>query len=154
MKREVRLKINGIEYAATVPDRMLLVQFIRDVAGLKGTHIGCDTGHCGACTVLLGDVAVKSCLMLAVQANGEEITTVEGLSHEGKLSKLQESFRNNFALQCGYCTPGFLMLIQSLALRHIKLSENELKEALGGNICRCNNYLLIVRAAMEFLETQ
>lgn len=152
MRREISLNINGTLHTATVPDRMLLVQFIRDVVGLKGTHIGCDTGHCGACTVIMDGVAVKSCLILAVQADGSNVMTIEGLSKEGKLDEIQEAFRDEFAVQCGYCTPGFIMLLHSLKLRGVGMSDDDIKDALVGNICRCNGYPLILRAARRILE--
>lgn len=146
MRRRVTIKINGEEYSAEVEDRMLLVQFIREVAGLTGTHIGCDTGHCGACTVIMNGKSVKSCMILAVQANGAEIMTVEGLAKNGELHPLQKAFQENFALQCGYCTPGFLMSSYFLLQRNPNPTEEEIKEGLAGNICRCEGYPNIIRA--------
>ncbi len=146
MRRRVTIKINGEEYSAEVEDRMLLVQFIREVAGLTGTHIGCDTGHCGACTVIMNGKSVKSCMVLAVQANGAEIMTVEGLAKNGELHPLQKAFQENFAIQCGYCTPGFLMSSYFLLQRNPNPTEEEIKEGLAGNICRCEGYPNIIRA--------
>ncbi|WP_269470935.1 (2Fe-2S)-binding protein [Sulfodiicoccus acidiphilus] len=148
-KVKVSVKINGKTYEGLVEPRMLLVDFIRDVAGLKGTHIGCDTTSCGACTVLVDGVSVKSCTMLAVEADGREVTTVEGLSRDGKLHPLQEAFWRNHALQCGYCTPGMLMSAYFLLSRNPDPTEEEIKEAIAGNICRCTGYIPIIRAIKE-----
>jgi len=149
MKRRVTIKINGREYSAEVEDRMLLVQFIREVAGLTGTHIGCDTGHCGACTVIMNGKSVKSCMVLAVQADGAEILTVEGLAKDGELHPLQKAFNKNFALQCGYCTPGFLMSAYFLLSRNPNPTEEEIKEGIAGNLCRCEGYPNIIKAIKE-----
>ncbi len=149
MKRVVTIKINGEEYSAEVEDRMLLVQFIREVAGLTGTHIGCDTGHCGACTVIMNGKSVKSCMVLAVQANGAEIMTVEGLAKDGELHPLQKTFRENFALQCGFCTPGFLMSSYFLLQRNPNPTEEEIREGITGNLCRCEGYPKIIKAIKE-----
>jgi carbon-monoxide dehydrogenase small subunit len=152
MRRTVTIKINGKDYSAEVEDRMLLVQFIREVAGLTGTHVGCDTGHCGACTVIMDGKSVKSCMVLAVQADGAEILTVEGLAKDGKLHPLQESFRENFALQCGYCTPGFLMSAYFLLNRNPNPTEEEIKEGITGNLCRCEGYPNIIKAIKAAAE--
>lgn len=125
---------------------MLLVDFIRDELGLTGTHIGCDTGHCGACTVLLNGVAVKSCMLLAAQANNSEIKTIEGLTIDGELHPLQEAFLEQQALQCGYCTPGMILSSLFLLRRNPNPSEEEIKRAIDGNLCRCTGYLNIVKA--------
>lgn len=146
MKRTVIVNINGTNYSAEVQDRMLLVQFIREVAGLTGTHVGCDTGHCGACTVIVDGKSVKSCMMLAVQANGSKVVTVEGLAKDSKLHALQEAFREEFAVQCGYCTPGMLMSSLFLLEKHPNPTDEEIKEGIAGNICRCAGYPNIVRA--------
>jgi len=147
--KKVSIKINGERIEAEIPDRMLLVQFIREIAGLTGTHIGCDTGHCGACTVLLNGKSVKSCLVLAVQADNSEVTTIEGVKRNDKLHPVQEAFIENFAIQCGYCTPGLIMNSIFLLERNPDLTEEEIKEGIEGNICRCNGYQNIVKAIMD-----
>lgn len=145
-KIKVNLKVNGKEYAEEIEPRLLLVHFLRENAELTGTHVGCDTSNCGACTVLVDGKAVKSCTMLAVQANGKEITTVEGLSKKGKLHAVQKAFIDKHGLQCGYCTSG--MLITSFWLLNKKKdpSEKEIREYISGNICRCTGYQNIVEA--------
>ncbi len=146
----VNLKINGKQYSEETEPRMLLVHFIRDVLKLKGTHIGCDTGHCGACTILWDGKPVKSCQILAVQAEGANIMTVEGLEpEEGKLSIEQESFRENFAQQCGYCTPGFLMMTRYLIRNNEEMTREEIREKLHGNYCMCTGYQQIVDAVQD-----
>ncbi|MEM1599947.1 MAG: (2Fe-2S)-binding protein [Sulfolobaceae archaeon] len=145
-KVNVRIKINGKIYEANVEPRMLLVDFIRDVAKLKGTHIGCDTTSCGACTVIVNGVSVKSCTMFAVEADGAEILTVEGLEKDGKLHPIQEAFWEHHALQCGYCTPGMLMSAYFLLSRNPNPTEEEIRDAIAGNICRCTGYLPIIKA--------
>lgn len=136
-----------MNYEAEVEDRLLLVWFIREVAGLTGTHVGCDTGHCGACTVIMDERSIKSCSILAVQAGGRKILTVEGLSKEGKaLHPLQQSFRENFAVQCGYCTPGLLLSAYFLLNRSPEPTEGEIMKAIHGNLCRCEGYPAIIRA--------
>jgi aerobic-type carbon monoxide dehydrogenase small subunit (CoxS/CutS family) len=146
---KVNITINGKAYSLNVEPRLLLVHFIRDVAKLKGTHIGCDTGHCGACTVLLNGVPIKSCQMFAVQADGEKIATVEGLQHDGKLSLEQQAFRDNFAVQCGYCTPGMLMMAHYLIRKYPSLPREEIRDKLHGNYCMCTGYLQIIKAVEE-----
>jgi aerobic carbon-monoxide dehydrogenase small subunit len=125
---------------------MLLVQFLREVCGLTGTHVGCETGVCGACTVLVDGKAVKSCTMLAVQADGSEVTTVEGLSHNGTMHPVQEGFWEYHGLQCGYCTPGMIMTAVQLLERNASPSRNEIRHALDGNLCRCTGYSHIIDA--------
>jgi len=143
---EVSVTINGRQFKRRVPARMLLVDFLRDELGLTGTHIGCDTGHCGACTVILDGITVKSCLLLAAQANGSELLTVEGLTSEGKLHRLQQAFLDQQALQCGYCTPGMLLSSLFLLRRNPSPSEDEIRKAIDGNLCRCTGYLSILKA--------
>jgi carbon-monoxide dehydrogenase small subunit len=146
MAMQVALTINGEKREADVEPRLLLVHFIRDVLRLTGTHIGCDTTHCGACTVLLDGRPVKSCTVLAVQARGREITTVEGLEQDGKLHPLQEGFMAEHGLQCGYCTPGMLMTSTAFLNKHPAPSEEEIRRAISGNLCRCTGYVNIVKA--------
>ena len=144
----VKVSVNGEEYEREVPARRLLVHFIRDDLDLTGTHVGCDTGNCGACTVHLDGRAVKSCMLLAVQADGHAVTTVEGLSPDGELTPLQRSFSEHHALQCGYCTPGMLMSATALLEQNPTPTEDEVKIALQGNICRCTGYWNIVEAVV------
>jgi len=143
---EVNVKVNGKEYRRQVQSRLLLVDFIRDELGLTGTHIGCDTGHCGACTVILNGVTVKSCLMLAAQVNNSDIETIEGLGTDGKLHPLQEAFLEQQGLQCGYCTPGMILSSLFLLKNNANPSEEEIRRAIDGNLCRCTGYLNIVKA--------
>lgn len=152
MKRSVSIKINGVNYSGEIEDRMLLVWFIREVAGLTGTRVGCDTGHCGACTVVMEGRSLKSCSLLAVQGDGSEILTVEGLIQGGKPHPLQQSFRENFAVQCGYCTPGFLMSAYFLLSRNPEPTESEIAKAIHGNLCRCEGYPGIIRAIKSASE--
>jgi carbon-monoxide dehydrogenase small subunit len=144
----VTVTVNGTTYEHEVPTRRLLVHFLRDDLALTGTHIGCDTGSCGACTVQLDGLAVKSCAVLAVQADGSSITTVEGLADGDQLTALQQSFHEHHALQCGYCTPGMLMSATTLLAENPHPSEDEVKVALQGNICRCTGYWNIVEAVV------
>ena len=148
-KKDVKITINGKEYNSKVEPRMLLVHFIRDMAGLTGTHVGCDTSNCGACTVVLDGKAVKSCTVLAVQANNRSITTVEGLAKNGKLHPVQEAFVDKHGLQCGYCTSGMLMTSFWLLHKNRNPTEKEIREALSGNLCRCTGYEDIVKAVKE-----
>ena len=143
---KVELTVNGKDISADVADRTLLVHFLREVADLTATNVGCDTTSCGACTVLLDGESVKSCTVLGVQADGHRITTIEGLAENGALHPLQESFRAHHALQCGYCTPGMVMAAVSLLAENPRPSEDEIRHALEGNICRCTGYQNIVRA--------
>jgi carbon-monoxide dehydrogenase small subunit len=142
----VSVSVNGDVYEREVEARKLLVHFIRDDLDLTGTHVGCDTGNCGACTVLLDGQAVKSCMLLAVQADGAEITTVEGLAPDGELNTLQRAFSEHHGLQCGYCTPGMLLSATYLLAKNPKPSEEEIRRGIQGNICRCTGYVNIVRA--------
>jgi aerobic-type carbon monoxide dehydrogenase small subunit (CoxS/CutS family) len=142
----VAVGVNGERYEREVEARKLLVHFIRDDLDLTGTHVGCDTGNCGACTVLLDGQAVKSCMLLAVQADGAELTTVEGLAPNGELTPLQRAFSKHHGLQCGYCTPGMLLSATYLLEQNPKPSEEEIRRGIQGNICRCTGYVNIVRA--------
>jgi len=146
MAVRVQLAINGEKHEAEVEPRLLLVHLIRDVFRLTGTHIGCDTTHCGACTVLLDGRPVKSCTVFAVQANGREISTVEGLEQDGKLHPLQEGFMAEHGLQCGYCTPGMLMTSVAFLKKHPTPTEDDIRHAISGNLCRCTGYVNIVKA--------
>jgi aerobic carbon-monoxide dehydrogenase small subunit len=146
--RTVSLEVNGEQIEYDVPTRRLLVHFLRDDLGLTGTHIGCDTGNCGACTVHVDGEAVKSCMMLAVQADGTQVSTVEGLAADGELTALQQAFNEHHALQCGYCTPGMLMSATALLARNPHPSEEDVRYALQGNICRCTGYVNIVEAVV------
>ncbi len=143
---QIRMTVNGKQYERDVEPRRLLVHFLREDLGLTGTNIGCDTSQCGSCTVLVGGLAVKSCTMLAVQANGAEITTVEGLAVDGKLHPLQEAFWEHHGLQCGFCTPGMLMASTDLLHHHPEPTEEQIRHGLEGNLCRCTGYQNIVRA--------
>jgi aerobic carbon-monoxide dehydrogenase small subunit len=147
MSASVRLEVtvNGERQEADVEPRLLLVHYLRDVLGLTGTHVGCDTSNCGACTVHLNGEAVKSCTVLAVQADGAEVTTIEGMGREA-LHPLQEAFWEKHGLQCGYCTPGMIMASADLLARNPDPSEHDIREALAGNLCRCTGYQNIVRA--------
>ena len=142
----INLRINGKSYSQDVEARLLLIHFLRDVAGLTGTHMGCETSLCGACTVELNGKAIKSCTMFAVQANGAEIVTVEGLSTNGQLDPVQEAFWNEHALQCGFCTPGLIMASKQIIERNPSPSEEEIRHGLEGNLCRCTGYQHIVNA--------
>jgi aerobic-type carbon monoxide dehydrogenase small subunit (CoxS/CutS family) len=144
--RTIAVEINGETFEREVPASRLLVHFIRDDCDLTGTHIGCDTGNCGACTIHLDGVAVKSCMVLAVQAHGGRVDTVEGLAPDGELTPLQQAFSGAHALQCGYCTPGMLMSASALLAANPSPTEQEIKIALQGNICRCTGYWNIVEA--------
>lgn len=148
----ITVKVNGVEHTHDVDARMLLVHYIRDVLGLTGTHIGCDTGYCGACTVIMNGRAVKSCTILAAMANGAEITTVEGLEENGRLHPVQEGFIENHGLQCGFCTPGFIMTLHDFLSRNPSPSEDEVRRAIAGNLCRCTGYQNIVKAALWAAE--
>ena len=143
---KIQLSINGQAHEADVEPRLLLVHFLRDVAGLTGTHIGCETSICGACTVLLNGVAVKSCTLLAVQADGSAVITVEGLAQDGQLHPVQEGFWECHGLQCGYCTPGMIMSGIHLLNENKSPSEQEIREGIAGNFCRCTGYQHIVNA--------
>ncbi len=142
----IRVTVNGTAHDAQVESRLLLVHLLRDQLRLTGTHIGCDTTHCGACTVLLDGQPVKSCTVLAVQADGRQVSTVEGLEKDGKLHPLQEGFWEKHGLQCGYCTPGMMMTSCALLERNKNPTEGEIREAISGNLCRCTGYLQIFEA--------
>ena len=144
--RRIRLKVNGKPYEAVVEPRTTLVDLLRGELALTGTHVGCEHGVCGACTVLWNGKAVRSCIMLAVQADGSELTTVEGLSPDGQLHPIQQAFMEAHGLQCGFCTPGFLMSVYELLQRTPNPSDDEIKETLGGHICRCTGYQSIMSA--------
>jgi aerobic carbon-monoxide dehydrogenase small subunit len=146
VKHPLTLKVNGTKRSAEVEPRTLLVYFLRNELGLKGPHIGCDTSNCGACTVLMDERCVKSCTVLAIQAQGKEIVTAEGLSSNGELGFLQQAFTDNHALQCGYCTPGFLMAAQDLLSRNPNPTDEEIRLGISGNLCMCTGYQNIVKA--------
>jgi aerobic carbon-monoxide dehydrogenase small subunit len=143
---QITVTVNGTERTADVEPRLLLVHLIREVFALTGTHVGCDTSNCGACTVLLDGVPVKACTMFAVQADGREVTTVEGLAANGKLHPIQEGFKEEHGLQCGFCTPGMLLASKALLEENPDPSEEEIRWALSGNLCRCTGYQNIVNA--------
>jgi aerobic carbon-monoxide dehydrogenase small subunit len=146
----ISVKVNGTDYTRDVEPRTLLAYFLRESLGLTGTHVGCDSSHCGCCVVVLDDDrAVKSCTMFAVQADGHEITTVEGLEQGGKLHPLQQAFWDNHGLHCGYCTPGMLMTCYALLKHNPKPSEAEIREGISGNLCRCTGYQNIVKAVQQ-----
>jgi aerobic carbon-monoxide dehydrogenase small subunit len=145
-KTVVRVKVNGTSREAEVEPRLLLVHFIRDILGLTGTHVGCDTTNCGACTVLLEGKPVKSCTVFAVQADDQEIRTIEGVADNGKLHPLQEGFREEHGLQCGFCTPGMILTAKALLERNPHPTEQEIRWGISGNLCRCTGYQNIVKA--------
>ena len=151
-RHDIQFKVNGAEHKVNVESRLLLVHLLRENLRLTGTHIGCDTTHCGACTVLLDGEPVKSCTVLAVQADGTDITTVEGLEQDGKLHPIQEAFWEKHGLQCGYCTPGMMMTGCALLARDKEPSEADIREAISGNLCRCTGYLNIVKAIQSAAE--
>ncbi|MHC4548076.1 MAG: (2Fe-2S)-binding protein [Planctomycetota bacterium] len=143
---EIKLTINGTEYAETVEPRRLLADFLREDLGLTGTHVGCEHGVCGACTILLDGRTARSCLMFAVQADGAEVLTIEGLARDGDLTPLQRAFWENHGLQCGFCTPGFLMCARELLEHNPSPTEDEIREAMAGVLCRCTGYHHIVES--------
>ena len=149
MKQTIRVTINGRLYQEEVEPRILLAHFLRETIGLTGTHVGCVIGECGACSILLDGKVVKSCLHFAVQADGHEITTIEGLAKDGELNPVQEAFVKNYAFQCGYCTPGMIMTSQALLQRNPNPTEEEIRKALAGNLCMCTGYVQIVDAVKE-----
>lgn len=153
MKQPVSITVNGVTRTHEVEPRLLLVHYLRDVLGLTGTNIGCDTSQCGACTVLLDGQAVKSCTVLAVQADGSSILTVEGLAQDGQLHPLQEAFWEKHGLQCGFCTPGMIMTAYDLLQRNPHPTEAEIRHGLEGNLCRCTGYQNIV-AAVQYAATR
>ncbi len=147
--RRIALTVNGIRHEAEVEPRLLLVYFLRETLGLTGTNVGCDTSSCGACTVMMDGKSVKSCTVLAVQADGAEITTIEGLATNGQLHPLQEAFRNNHGLQCGFCTPGMIMAGLGLIESRASMEDEDVRLGLEGNLCRCTGYQNIVKAIQE-----
>src|SRR5579859_877763 len=153
MKVPISLVVNGRQHEAEVEPRLLLVHFLRDNLGLTGTHVGCDTTNCGACTVLMDGEAVKSCTVLAVQANGHEMTTIEGLAQDSHLHPLQEAFWSEHGLQCGYCTPGMIMASAGLLQRNPDPTVDEIRLGLEGNICRCTGYQNIIKAVQVAAQT-
>jgi aerobic carbon-monoxide dehydrogenase small subunit len=148
----VSVVVDGTTYEREVEPRRLLIHFLRDDLGLTGTHIGCDTGNCGACSIIYNGTLVKSCMMLAVQADGATIETVEGLAEDGELNDLQQAFSAHHALQCGYCTPGMLMSATVLLRENPRPSEEQIRQAIQGNICRCTGYVNIVEAIKSVAE--
>ena len=144
--REVALTVNGQAYSASVEPRTTLVDLLRGELGLTGTHVGCEHGVCGACTILVNGLAVRSCIMLAVQADGAELMTVEGLSADGQLHPIQQAFIDQRGLQCGFCTPGFLMSVYELLQHNPQPNDDEIKDALGGELCRCTGYQSILKS--------
>ena len=145
----VRLRVNGVEHELEVEPRVLLVHALRDRLGLTGTHVGCDTSNCGACTIHLDGKPVKSCTVLTVQADGAQITTIEGMASDGQLHPIQEAFWNDHGLQCGYCTPGMIMAAAGLLAENPSPTETEVRHALEGNLCRCTGYHNIVKAVLD-----
>jgi aerobic carbon-monoxide dehydrogenase small subunit len=145
-KVAIQLKVNGKPYSASVEPRMLLVELLREEFNLTGTHVGCDTTYCGACTVLMNDVTVKSCTMFAVQADGAEILTVEGLERDGTLHPIQKAFGESYGLQCGYCTPGLMLSTYQLVSENREPNDSEIRKAIAGNTCRCTGYQNIFKA--------
>lgn len=145
-KKDIKIKVNGAERELSVEPRMLLIHALREVLDLTGPHVGCDTGHCGACTVDVDGQSVKSCMMLAVQADGAEVTTIEGVANGDELHPLQEAFREHHGLQCGYCTPGMITRAWRLLQENPNPSEDEIRAGISGNLCRCTGYQNIVKA--------
>jgi len=152
MSNEITIKVNGKSHTKTVESRTLLVDFLRETLHLTGTHVGCDTSSCGACTILVDGHAVKSCTMLAVQADGSDVTTIEGLSENGSLHPLQESFNEEHGLQCGFCTPGMIMTAADFLKSNTNPTEHQIREALEGNFCRCTGYHNIVKSIQRAAE--
>ena len=146
MKQAISINVNGVDYTAEVEPRLLLVHYLRDVLGLTGTHVGCETSICGACTVVIDGQAVKSCTMFAVQADGANITTIEGLAANGNLHPVQQGFWEHHGLQCGYCTPGMIMAATQIIDRNPTPSRDQIRHGLEGNLCRCTGYQHIVEA--------
>jgi carbon-monoxide dehydrogenase small subunit len=146
---DIKVTVNGTERSADVEPRLLLVHFLRENLGLTGTHVGCDTSNCGACTVMLDGSPVKSCTMFAVQADGGDVTTVEGLSAGGTLHPIQEAFKQEHGLQCGFCTPAMMLVGSALLERDPNPSDDDIRWAISGNICRCTGYMNIVKAIQE-----
>ncbi|KPI20362.1 Carbon-monoxide dehydrogenase (acceptor) [Actinobacteria bacterium OK074] len=152
---DVRIRVNGMQRRGTVPPRRTLADFLRVDCGLTGTHLGCEHGVCGACTVLLDGAAVRACLVFAVQADGGEVTTVEGLaSADGELSFVQRAFREHHGLQCGFCTPGFVVSVTAFLAENPKPTDEEIRDALSGNLCRCTGYQGIVNAVRAAADSK
>jgi len=150
---EIDVRVNGVARRATVPPRLTLADFVRERCGLTGTHLGCEHGVCGACTVLLDGEAVRSCLVFAAQADGHEVTTIEGLGgSDGSLSPVQEALRDHHGLQCGFCTPGFVVSLTAFLRDHPRPADREIREALSGNLCRCTGYQGIIAAVRAIAE--
>jgi aerobic carbon-monoxide dehydrogenase small subunit len=147
--REITISVNGLPYSRSIETRTTLVDFLRQECGLTGTHVGCEHGACGACTVLVDGLSARSCLMLGVQCHQSQVQTVEGLADDGVLNVLQQAFQDHHALQCGFCTSGILMTMTEFLLDHPNPSELEVREILSGNVCRCTGYLPIVEAVMD-----
>jgi carbon-monoxide dehydrogenase small subunit len=154
MKQTIRVTINGRLYEEDIEPRILLSHFLRENIGLTGTHVCCVIGECGACSVLLDGKVVKSCLHFAVQADGREVTTIEGLAEDGELNPVQEAFVKNYAFQCGYCTPGMVITSHALLQRNPNPSDEEIRKALAGNLCMCTGYVQIVDAVRDAAEKQ
>jgi carbon-monoxide dehydrogenase small subunit len=152
--RAIRLTVNGLTHEAEVEPRQALVYFLRDQLGLTGTNVGCDTSSCGACTVLLDGESVKSCTVLAVQADGHDVTTIEGLATNGELHPMQQAFHEHHALQCGYCTPGMVLAAVSILRENPSPTEEQVRHALEGNLCRCTGYHNIVKAVLAVAEAE
>ena len=152
MKRAISVTVNGTTYKHEVEPRLLLVHYLREVLNLTGTHVGCDTSQCGACTIIMNDMAVKSCTILAVQADGAKILTIEGLAKDGQLHPIQEGFWEEHGLQCGFCTPGMIMQAYQMLQRNPKPSDGEIRHGLEGNLCRCTGYHNIVKAIQYAAE--
>ena len=153
MKVPISVTVNGVQHTQEVEPRLLLVHYLRDVLGMTGTNVGCDTSQCGACTVMMDGMAVKSCTVLAAQADGSTITTIEGLAQNGDLHPLQQAFWDKHGLQCGYCTPGMIMTSVDLLEKNPTPTEQEIRHGLEGNFCRCTGYQNIVRAVQSAAET-
>ncbi len=152
MKKSVSMTINGVKYSHEVEPRLLLVHYIRELAGLTGTHVGCDTSQCGACTVHVNGMAVKACTLLAVQCDGAQVLTIEGLAKDGKLHPIQEGFWEKHGLQCGFCTPGMIMTAYQMLQRTPRPTEAQIRHGLEGNLCRCTGYHNIVKAIQYAAE--
>jgi carbon-monoxide dehydrogenase small subunit len=153
MKHKVATTINGRRHEDEVEPRLLLVHYIRDVAGLTGTHVGCDTSQCGACTILVDGQAVKSCTMFAVQAEGKSLTTIEGMAKDGELHPLQQAFWDEHGLQCGFCTPGMIMAAAYLLAENPSPTDDEIRKGLEGNLCRCTGYVNIIKSVRSAAAT-
>jgi carbon-monoxide dehydrogenase small subunit len=149
---KIQVKVNGTTHSSDVEPRLLLVHYLRDVLNLTGTHVGCDTSQCGACTILMNGVSTKACTLFAVQADGAEILTIEGLAKDGKLHPIQEGFWEKHGLQCGFCTPGMIMAAYQILQRYKSPSEADIRHQLEGNLCRCTGYHNIVRAIQYAAE--